>query len=444
MNVGLVRWPALAAPAVALVLLVVSAWMFYPGYLTWDAAYQWYQVRTGRWDNVHPVAMTLVWSLADRVVPGPGGYFLLQLTLYWLGLAALAIGLYRGGRSSAIAVALMGLFPPVFALLPHVLKDVGLLVALIWAVALLVHEERRSRRWLRGLALVLIAMACAYRHNALPLALPFVWYLTGREPRLAASRGRRTLATVALMLLMALLAALPNRLPGVAQRQVWPITAIWDLAAVSIAENEMLLPASIIDQDLSVAELKTDFMPYAAVPVFASGKIRDSVGPRSFDDGQMSELNRAWLDLWWNHPRSYFAHRVRVAKLLFGFEPLTLPNALIVDYTVAALADNPPISPRQNRLQNAWQRILAPLLDSPVFAFWPYALTLLVAAFVAFVRTAHPLLAPVLWSALLLVLPLVVVAPGADFRFLLWPVFCSVLAIALLASGRKPAEDAIR
>lgn len=423
-------------------LLGLTVWMFYPGYLTWDAAYQWYQVRTGHWDNVHPMVMTLIWSATDLLLPGPGGYFLFQIALYWSGLALLAMGLYRSTSARLAAVLFLGLFPPVFALLPHLLKDVGLLVFLIWAVALLIHDRRTPSRLLRGAALVLIAIACAYRHNALPIALPLVWYLTAREPTLAPYWRRRLAATVVVTLVITLVSAIPNRMSNVAQRQVWPITAIWDLAAVSIIENDMLLPEAIIDPDLSIADLKAHWAPYAAVPVFGSGKIRDSVTRQAFDARQTAAVNRAWLNLWLNHFPAYMAHRLHVTELLFGLAPRELPDTLIIDYTVTALADNPPIVSRQNRLQALWYRLITPLLDSPVFSFWPYAIVLFVLAVFARMRDAvHPLLTPILWSALLLTAPLLVIAPGADFRFLLWPVFCAALGITLAMSEHHASSD---
>lgn len=431
----------LAASALALVWFVVTAATFYPGYLTWDSAYQWYQVRTGLWDNVHPVAMTLVWWLTDHVLPGPGGYFLLQLAMYWAGIAVLATGLFERRHARWAAITLLGFFPPVFALTPHLLKDIGLLVAMIWAVGLLAHDWRTPHRSLRVGAMVALGVACAYRHNALPAVLPFVWYVVGRSERF---RTRPMRAVIALLLtgVIAGVAAVPNHLPGVAQRQVWPITAIWDLAAVSIDRREILLPDAIVDSDISLADLDDHFAAFAAVPIFGSGKIRDSVGPSAFDAAQISALQAAWVDGVIHHPGAYLQHRLRLATLLLGMDPPALPDAMIVNYMVTALADNPPVAPASNPLQTAWQTAVTGLLDSPVFAFWPYALVLIVLP-AALRRRRHPLMMPVLGSAALLLAPLFVVAPGADFRFLVWPMFCSALVVGLACSpqsiaGKRP------
>lgn len=427
-------------PVLALLLFALTVLVFYPGYLSWDSAYQWYQARTGQWDNVHPVVMTAIWSLTERAWPGPGGYFLLQIAAYWAGVAVLAIGLFRASRSRVAALVLLGLFPPVFALLPHLWKDIGMLVAGLWAVALLAHDAWRPSRKLRMLALIALVLACMYRHNAVPLVLPFLWYIATRESVLLTTTHRIT-AAAALLVAITVVSALPNALPGVVQRQVWPITAIWDVAAVSIDENRMLLPAEITDADLSVDELRRDFVAYAAVPVFASGKIRDSVGPTAFDETQERALRAAWLNLWREHPGDYLAHRCRLAALMFGFDRPALPDNLILDYSITPLGDNPAVVPADNAVQAVWQSSMYALRDSPLFAFWLYGAVLAVVALSVRGRQAHPLLRPVLWSALLMVLPLLIAAPGADFRFLVWPVFCAALAIALRLAPIPVAAD---
>lgn len=466
---GLAPWLAALAGA------ALSLWLFYPGYLSWDSAYQWWQVRSGEWNNVHPVLLTLVWSATERLWPGPGGLFLVHGALYWLGLGLLAAGLVRGAWPRAAVVLGLGLMPAVFALLPHLWKDIGMLVALIWTVALLAHERHRPSRALRLVAVATLTLACAYRHNALPLAVPLLWYIAGREPGADAlagvhagtgpgapdsragtdadpagshpahdstAKGRtwqhwrtgpwpRLALTAGLLLAVMLLAGLPNRLPGVERFQVWPVTATWDLAAVSIERRQVLLPEEIIEPDLVLADLDRHFVPYAAPPIYNSTRIRMSVGPTAFSDRQMAAVNAAWLRLWLEHPLPYLRHRARVAGYLFGFFPQQLPDDQIVYYGVMPFADNPPVAVADTAGARTWRRWVAAWVNTPLFAFWPYALVLAAVAWLARGRRGHPLLRPLLWSCLLVTLPLLVAAPSAEFRYLVWPVFCAGLVLVL-------------
>lgn len=428
--------PWLAAAA----LFAGVAYLFYPGAMTWDSGYQWYQVRTGQWDSVHPVIMTALWSLTDRVLPGPGGYFLLQMAVYWSGLAALATGLFARPRAQLLTVLGLGLFLPVLALLPFIWKDIGLLAGLVWTCALLVREQRRPRRAMRIAAFATLVLACAFRHNALPLAVPLLWYLAGREPAWQPWR-RRVAATAALTLVLAVLAGLPNRWPGVEQRSLWPLVATWDLARVSVAERTVLLPPEILSADFSLADLDPHVVAFSAVPMFGSGKIADSMS-RPFTPEQSAALAQAWLSMLRKRLPAYLGHRTQATALLLGFKPADLPNHMILEYGVVQVADNPAVPERKVPSPATWNRWLQPLLDSPLFAFWPYGLVLLALAFSAPARRpVNPLLMPLLVSAALLVLPLALVAPSVEFRYLLWAVFAAPLGVALRLSAPTAESD---
>ena len=46
---------------------------FYPGYLSLDSAYQYWQARKGTFSNQSPPTMTMAWSAVSAVWPGSGG-----------------------------------------------------------------------------------------------------------------------------------------------------------------------------------------------------------------------------------------------------------------------------------------------------------------------------------------------------------------------------------
>lgn len=139
---------------VAAIGLVFTIWAFYPGYVSQASAEQYHQARTGQFDTHHPPLMAMLWSLTDRVIPGPGGLFALFALAYWAALALVAAHATRRRWTTVLAILGVGLWPPTIGLLAHVWKDVGLLVAFLLASGVLIRESRRPPR-------VLIVMALA-------------------------------------------------------------------------------------------------------------------------------------------------------------------------------------------------------------------------------------------------------------------------------------------
>ena len=105
--------------------LLFTALVFYPGYLTWDSAYQWWQVRHHVIDPAHPPIMVWLWMLTNLVLPGPGGYFLFQLGVYWSSLALFVSSLQLRPFIATLLVLVLGFWPPLWGLSLHLWKDVG-------------------------------------------------------------------------------------------------------------------------------------------------------------------------------------------------------------------------------------------------------------------------------------------------------------------------------
>ena len=57
----------------------------FPGVMTWDSFGQLGEARSGVYSDGHPPVMALVWSVLDRIVPGPFGMLVLQSWSFLLG-----------------------------------------------------------------------------------------------------------------------------------------------------------------------------------------------------------------------------------------------------------------------------------------------------------------------------------------------------------------------
>lgn len=428
--------------------LALTLWAFYPGYMSQDSADQYLQARTGTFDTHHPPLMAMVWRLTDHVLPGPGGIFVLFALMYWAALALVAAYATRRRWAKVMAVLGIGLWPPMIGLLAHVWKDVGLLAAFLLACGLLIRESTRPSRVLVLSAFVVIALGAGFRHNGLFAALPFMAYLAARwlRPRGPGERNRapRIIAIAVLAALVtAAIAQLPDYLPHVQRRSMWPTVALWDLAAVSLEEGRILIPDSLLLPGLTLQELESNFNASTNTSTFQTNKILLSLWA-PYTAAQDHDLLRAWLALPFKHPSAYWHHRWRLTGLLFGSGAQGRPAYLVLQPEEQQLAGNPMIVPNQSGLNRVTMTVLLGLIGTPLFGGWLY-LTLAALVLVSSMRRSalvrHALAATIAGSGLCYAVPLSVLSGSADFRYLSWLVGASLVA-ALLRFGDGPVEPA--
>src|SRR5450759_5224519 len=122
---------------------------YWPGQMSFDSAYAWWQARGGATTDIVPPLFALAWRFCDLFVDGPGLLFALHLLLFWAGLGLLARALQCGPRTTAALMLLVAFAPVPWLLRGHVWTDVGLFSALTCAIGALASAEvRHQRRWL--------------------------------------------------------------------------------------------------------------------------------------------------------------------------------------------------------------------------------------------------------------------------------------------------------
>lgn len=431
------RWPE--AALAALIGTAMTSWLFYPGLMSLDSAVQYAQaLHVWPPDDVHPPLMSLLWRLCDRVIVGPGGLFLLFALGWWGGLAALCWQLDLPRWRRWILVFVVGLWPATLLMLAHLWKDVGMTVALLLASAATLAWRRRHAPLLRGAALTLLVLAACFRHNGLFAALPIMAWLCWPLPGQQARPLRRALVGVALVAVLALAPGLLLRVTGAARVQPWSVVVLWDLAAMSIDADQVLLPDSVTTPELSVAELREAYKPWANPPLFDLGRIQLSFH-QPYNQAQVRDVLRAWRDAVRRDPRAYLKHRARLSRyLLWGF-PSDLPRELVyvpqrVVLAGVALAVTP-----VDESALPW-RAASRLRSTPLFAGGVYLALALFASAIAWrtARTSERQLVGVLsLSAWANALPLFVLSGSAEFRYLTWTALAALLAFGIAVSGRR-------
>ncbi len=132
---------------VALLCAVFTITVYYPGYMSPDSVVQLGQARNGVDNNVYPPLMDYIWSATDRILPGPAGMLVLQNAVFWFALALLAFVVIRRPFWQTMFVLVAGFWPPTYASLGTIWKDVGMQAFLLASVAAILYAHYRQRVW---------------------------------------------------------------------------------------------------------------------------------------------------------------------------------------------------------------------------------------------------------------------------------------------------------
>ncbi|HMA30395.1 MAG TPA: hypothetical protein VKT00_01130 [Casimicrobiaceae bacterium] len=431
--------PWLLAVAGALATIVV----LYPGQYSFDSAYQLWQARSHRFNDVSPVAMTALWSALLDVAHDPALLLGVNLTMFWTGIALCAAEVSDSTWLRAVLVVALGIGPLTLVEMAQLLSDAHLAAVMTLATGLAarsVGSVRRASAW--GCMLLLVYAGCV-RHNAVVAIVPYgAMALRALRPTRSHDWRGMALGAVALGALSLVTGSALDRALAVERASVWPSIALWDLAAISVDRGTLLLPAFTHGAGLTVDELRRTgaFDPTSNTLLYqrAPSGVRDGLTD-PYSSAERRVLGAAWLGAVLRYPGAYLRHRLRTAWLLVGRHRGDVQGSA---YVVArtAFRDNPPLpQPWALAAQARFYALANALTPSWLFAALPYLLSSALALTVGWMRRERPTAALALTlasSALLYAATFVLFAPGAELRYLTWPIVAGPLALAFALSGR--------
>ena len=411
-------------PVVAALLgFALQLLFFRPGFATSDTLAQFEQARAGIYDDVHPPVMAAIWRLLLTIGEGTEPLFCLIALVFWSGLARCVKAAGLVGARAAIAILLVGLWPAVFLLLGQVWKDVALAAVLLHGAASALQFERTRGVHHAVIAILVLALATALRHNAWPAVLPFAWLL---------AQGRFRLARfAALALALLLVPSVVARVLDAQDKQVWTTLPVFDLGAVSAATGETWLPASIAPT-LTPTDAQQFHRSWSNVALVDSGKVRISFFV-PYTDEMRAELVARWRAAITTHPGVYLLHRYRV------FEPLLLgPQTLPADAPRELVYSHAQRLPASARTVPGWyERMSAALWRTPLFGLLVYVVAACVLVAVRREPRGRRASVILLASALLYAAPLLLVAVASEYRYVYWSVLACLLGIAVSLCSRS-------
>ncbi|MDR0247005.1 MAG: hypothetical protein LBI16_01195 [Burkholderiales bacterium] len=412
--------------------------------MSFDSSLGLWLARHGEGFGMTPQIVTLIWRLLLPLDPSSGApLFVLDNLFFWLSLCIFALMLFRAWYARLLFLTFCGLLSPCVLILAHVWSDAMLVGVLSLACALIFLSVLGYGKIWAALALPFLILAGLVRFNAFPALLPIIYYwwyvmLAGalKTWRLPARCAVLLTVTVALLAgIFSVNKALEKRFVTIPM-SAWAVVALWDLAAISIATDEMRIPSFAMPPTTTLKELREYFRGDSNTSIYAV--IHDNGSPSPYTSAQLKEINRTLLTAIIESPEAYIEHRWRLTRYLFG--RYNHEKSLTFYSGIRLYGDNPPITLSENTLRDR------------VIGFYRKAVKTWWSAPVVYVVISL-LLLPLFWwqrysergryaltltlSGLLYVAPLCLVAPSAELRYVSWLFFTAPVGVAALFSMLK-------
>ena len=436
--------PFCAAIGTTILGFILTVRAFYPGLMTLDSSMQLRQAQTGAYSDLHPPIMAWIWSGTNLLLPGPGGFLILLVGLYWVGFLMLAVHLIRNGSRLIPLMLLLPFMPFVINFTGTIWKDTLVCGCLLIAasLALLAPWPRRSHRWFSApLVAVTLAIGCLGRHNsvlaAVPITMLYIWPVPSSQRPVAALIKRLSICLFAIALGTSALTVSLDRLVFHAERaHLGNLLLLWDLAGMSQFEDRNMLPGEWTSEQSEAIRTRC-FDPQSAdnfVPTEKCGFVYDKL--RALDLWNGSEMFDTWVAAILRHPLTYVKVRLSDARGLFWHKLIYIskPNT-----------DSTAYGFRPNALFEGLGSLIFTLAKIPVIdrlftvGFWMIAsVGTCILFLIRFLRrSAIASYAPMLvsLSGVLYVWPLVVVSLGDDLRYAYWTIVATCAALLLPPAG---------
>lgn len=428
---------------IALLLAASVYWAFTPGLMSFDSLQQ-YRQTNGLIPLVdsHPVIMVYAWRLMSLFVDGAGGLLAFNQFMYWTTICIIAMLLARSFGGRLILMLSIGLFPPLVLMSIHVWKDAGMMWSLGLASACVYAYSRSQRAIWIVVALCSLFYAVAIRVNGF---IPAIFLITALAYLVFAARRFKTPARwVGAFVTSGLVIGLfyfgislinqnAHRVYG------FGTLAVWDIASISIAEKENLLPEYLERQPISgdplivLAEKNNSEANY---PVYAY------VSPYP-DQAHEHQLFNDWLAVITEYPTAYLQHRAHVFAVLSG---QSVDGK--VYYPFHRGIDDNDLGIEFEHVQRHVPQLMAMfdwLSRLPVYRVCLYEIISLAVLLYSLYRMASAsdstrsyfVAACISLSGITNALSLFFLATAADFRYMVWTIFAAIISALITINARN-------
>lgn len=310
--------PALAGLAFLFCIAMTIA--FWPGVGTWEVIQFTIQRKLPVMNDWKSPFIAAIYWASDDLFKSTGPILLLQQFLFWCGLALFVVSTFKKIWHQILFFMAVAILPPIWITEIMLWKEAWTLSFIALSIGSTFAFIRSRRTLFAGIALLSAVLLTATRHNALLLALPtfyiFAQAFADKTPAAKKSRRRMILIMVFTILVCATLGTnwMLNKW-GKQRCHIWYHSLAWDLAAISLAENQIVIPHEFIKtgQDGSLEHLKKYFTYYNSDPLFfgknAPLKLYGTAWTSCDERVPLDILLERWRDAILTHPGTYLRHR---------------------------------------------------------------------------------------------------------------------------------------
>lgn len=414
----------------AIVMMLFTIYMFYPGVINADSGSQLLQARLFKFTDWHPPIMSLLWFLLNHIYDGVQTMLVFHNLVFWSALSLLTFWIFpQANLYRILFLIVFGFFPTVLAQLGMVFKDTAMSVSLFLASVLLLYAGRAATK-IKLLILLTIAMiflfyGFAVRLNSAPaVAVLCVWFgeVISRRKFLKSM----IIGAALLILLFVFKQIIVEKMLHPVKTYPFQQIQAHDLAAISLAEKKPIFPDYILQwPNFNMDKLQRDYTPA-------------NVGDLVFGDENVIKLTnnkydiQSLNDVWWHsicqHPWNYFKHRLYVFSYVISGCMAFWDDVCRISFSS--------FNYQPGFIYNLYCSLT---LNGPLkflFHSWVYIINSLVVGVVAIrLRRKFPDFNAIMYltlSGLLYVLGSFFYAPACEFRYVYWEVIASLFAVSLL------------
>jgi hypothetical protein len=426
---------------------VLTYYAYFPGLMANDSSTQFHQAQIFRFDDWHPPILALIWSLTNKIVPGPEGFFLLQITLYWGGFLLIGLAIINElDRSSAsflryVILCILPFSPFLLNICGTIWKDVLVFGCFGVALGLILLRPRGSAIWTWRSAIIwgLLVIGSLARHNSFVAAVPLlVLHLWPRAPARRQLRALLARGFVAGALTITAVFGVDKALDALVLHSVKKHMEneifLFDLVGISHRIHHNLVPGRWPNEEANQI-LTTCYSVMHWDPLSPWGYCH-FVFDRLWEQGTWQNgLLPLWALAVIKYPREYLTHRVDyMHTLLWPQTTFTFtPNSESFEFGFT-----------KNGLFRFISDVMVfidshfPLYLMLTVAFWLcLSFALSITMFILYMMRPDGYYRAMLvtFSGGFYAAPLAVVGPGGDYRYVYWAAGATCIA-ALLAPQR--------